>query len=369
MPRTPAPGRPALSALPDIVLGELERAPRGVVVLAVDGLSHAAAVTGWAGAELTGLDSTFPSTSTTGWLTAVTGVGPDRHGVPGMVYRVPGEGTLVYAVTGRVLARGPADPDGDRRLVVPQRTVFDRAAEAGVTCLALPREIGWLPGPWARALLRGARVVRGPAESVLADQCADPPRLAAAVGEQVELALAEAPAGRPSLLWVYVNLDDHIHRHGYDDALLAAVAHLGRSAARWSARGWTVLAHADHGQVRCQPDPVLVRAWSDVDTPADCHLPAGGAGRVRWLYPRPERAQAVHERLVAALAGTADVLTGQQLEGLGLAGGDGALRGRVGAVVAVARDARFPIPDPGLGWEHGGIDEEERLVPLATWRA
>jgi type I phosphodiesterase/nucleotide pyrophosphatase len=363
-----APGAPrrTLATLPDAVLGELDRARRGVVVLAVDGLSYPAAAAGWTGAQLAGLDSTFPSTSTTGWLTAVTGVGPEGHGVPGMVYRVPGRGTLVYAVTGRVLARGPADPQGDRRLVVPRRTVFERAAQVGVRCIALPREIGWLPGPWARALLRGAVPLRGPERSACASQAADPVRLAAAVADQVAPVLAEAPTGR-TLLWVYVNLDDYIHQHGYDDAVLAAVARLGEHAERWYAQGWTVLAHSDHGQVACTPDPALALAWSGVDTREDCYLPSGGAGRVRWLYPRPERAEAVRDRLVAALGDSAEVLDTARLDALGL-GGQGALTGRVGAVVVVARDGRFPVPDAGLGWEHGGLDEGERLVPLATWR-
>jgi hypothetical protein len=375
--------RASLSTLPETMLAELARARRGLVVLAVDGLSHAAArAGGWAGTDLTGLDSTFPSTSTTGWLTALTGVGPGRHGVPGMVYRVPGRGELVYAVTGQVLARGSADAGADPRLVVPHPTVFDRASEVGVNCVALPREIGWLPGPWARALLHGARVVRGPDGGALAGQAADPPRQAAVACAQVDRVLDEVQAGEKTLLWVYLNLDDHVHRHGYDEAALAAVASLGEYAERWCARGWTVLGHADHGQVPSRPDPELCRAWSGVDNPVDCHLPGGGAGRVRWLYPRAGREEAVRDRLAAALGDAAVVLTPARLRALWLApesgpgaGGcpgaeaGGVLRGRVGVVVALARDDRFPIPDAALGWEHGGIDEAERVVPLATWRS
>jgi Type I phosphodiesterase / nucleotide pyrophosphatase len=359
--------RTGLGTVPNTMLTELGRARRGVVVLAVDGLSYSAAVAGgWDRAELTGLDSTFPSTSTTGWLTALTGVGPDRHGVPGMIYRVPGRGMLLNAVTGRVLARGPADP-GDRRLVVPQPTVFDRAGEAGVTCVAVPREIGWLTGRWAAALLHGALLVQGPDSAALTVEAADPARLAGAVAAQIARVLADLPPGEPALLWVYVNLDDHVHRHGYDDAVLAAVTRLGDDAERWCAQGWTVLGHSDHGQVRCVPDPELRLAWSRIDNPVNCYLPAGGAGRVRWLYVRPERRDAVRNRLATALGDAGEVLTADRLAALGLAGDT--LRGRVGDLVVLATSERFPVPDETLRWEHGGTDEEERLVPLAIWRS
>jgi hypothetical protein len=347
----------ALADVPGVLLDELARARRGVVVLAVDGLSHGAAVAaGWQGAELRTLASTFPSVSATAWLTAVTGVGPRRHGVPGAVYRVPGQGTLVDAITGRVLASGPADPDGDTRPVLPHPTVFDRAGERGYACRAVAREIGWLSSPWARALLHGTTAVEARAPQELAAQAADPAQLAAAVAEDVESALTTERA----LIWVYVNLDDHVHGHGYDAAAVDAMHRLGERAAAWAERGWTVVSHADHGQVPCRADAGLAEAFSLVDDPEECYLPSGGAGRVRWLYPKPGRAEVVRERLAVALGDCATVRTTDPAD---------ALRGRVGTVVAVAADARFPVPVPGLHFEHGGCDPDEATVPLAVWRS
>jgi hypothetical protein len=45
----------------------------------------------------------------------------------------------------------------------------------------------------------------------------------------------------------------------------------------------------------------------------------------------------------------------------------GALPGRVGPVVAIAASPRFPVPDPTLRYEHGGLDDDEMHVPFAVW--
>lgn len=357
-PPATVPSHPSLGDVPQLLVDELAAAHRGVLVLALDGVGHGPAAEVWHPAELTGLTSTFPSTSSTAWLTALTGAGPGEHGVAGMVYRVGGG--LVYAVTGAPLA----GTLGEEPLLETHRTVFERAAEAGVRCLALGRELTHLPGPWAPAVLRGCELAPCPPAAALAAQAADPEALVAAVAAGVDQAL---PAdGRPTLLWVYVNLDDHIHRHGYDRSLLAALERIERDAERWARHGWTVISHADHGQVPCAADPELVRAWAAIDVPADCALPSGGAGRVRWLHPRPGRRDALHARLADALGDAAVVLTAAELTDRGLV--SGLQRRRIGDVVAIAADERFPVPDPAYRFEHGGLHPDELVIPFAVWR-
>jgi hypothetical protein len=215
-----------------------------------------------------------------------------------------------------------------------------------------------LTGPWAPAVLAGCERVTVTDPSRLAGQAADPPALVDGVAGDVTEVLA---AAGPMLLWAYVNLDDYVHRHGYDDAVRTALTRLAGHAERWAADGWTVLAHADHGQVRCDPDPDLVRAFAAVDNPADCLVPAGGAGRIRWLYPKPGRTERVADRLAAALGDVALVRPASEVPELS------ALTGRVGPVVAIAASPRFPVPDPTLRYEHGGLDDDEMHVPFATW--
>lgn len=364
--------RQSLAIVPDLVLAELAAASRGVIVLGVDGLPLATAARCWHSAALGCLTSTFPTASAPAWLTALTGADPGEHGVPGMVYRLPGRAGLVLAITGRPLDHpgdGGPGPDPGTVAATPL-TVFERAAALGARTLAVGRELDALPGPWAAALLRGAAqpLARPGAADRFRAEAADPAAAVRATAADIEQLLARCPAGRPALLWGYLNLDDYLHRHGPDGAVAAAAGRLDEVATGWADRGWTVLAHSDHGQVRCVRDPDLERAWAELDTPRWCELPGGGAGRVRWLHPRPGRAGELAGRLAAALGDAALVLDPADLDRLGLLRHTPAVRERLGTVVAVAATDRFPPPDPALRWEHGSTHPDEMLVPLAAWR-
>jgi hypothetical protein len=322
----------SLAEIPSRLEDALRSARRGVIVLAVDGLSSDVAKQSWLSASLSTLSSTVPSTSATAWLTALTGVPAGVHRVPGMVYR-NGSG-LVHAIKGM-----PAIPD------LP--TVLERH---GATVLA--RELDLLEGTWAQALLRGCTRIPSPPRHKLTAQAEDPPLLVANVVADLDKALDET-----RFLWTYVNIDDHVHQNGYDESVHEAMIRLDAHASRWAAQGWTVVAHSDHGLVPVDPDPTLVEAW-DAIVREECVIPSGGAGRIRWLYPKADRLEAVFDRVAATLGSTATVHH---------AGDLGLPQPEAGPVVAVAASPRFPVPDPSARYEHGGLSREEIDVPYAVW--
>jgi hypothetical protein len=356
--------------LPEVIERRLRAASRGVVVLAVDGLSYEAAGQTLPHAHLQPLRSTFPSTSTTAWLTAVTGVDAGEHGVVGMVYRAPGADRVTHLVSGRAMAfdRQNQTMDhqknvGEGELVRRVPTLFDRCAAAGIPALAVGAELQQLSGAWVTALLHGAHTV----PSTDTAPSADPQAVVERTVREVEAVLAAPGPAAPCLVWAYVNLDDHIHRAGYDHRLRASVRLLDAAASRWADAGWSVLAHADHGLAPVAPRADLMEAWARLDSPGYCAMPGGGAGRVRWLYPLPGGERRLAERLADALGDHALVLTPDDLDRRGLLPASPAVRERIGAVVAVAASPGFPVPDPGLAWEHGALTEAETLVPLASW--
>lgn len=349
--------------VPEVVERCLSTAPRGLCVLAVDGLSYAVAEPALSHARTRPLRSTFPSTSTTAWLTAVTGAAPSRHGALGMVYRAPDADCVTHLVTGGTYAFGPATPPKNP-LLHGGPTLFDRAAAAGRTALVVGAELERLTGEWVEALLHGARIVPSSATELGTDPVAVVERTV----REVEAVLAD-PHDVPPLIWAYVNLDDHIHLSGYDDRLHASLRLLDTAASRWADAGWSVLAHADHGQVPAAPKAELLDAWARLDAPAHCRMPGGGAGRVRWLYPRPGHEQELADALSDALGDHALVLTPDALAERGLLAATPVVRERIGAVVALATSAAFPVPDPSVAWEHGSLSDDEMLVPLAAWNA
>ncbi|SER60250.1 hypothetical protein SAMN05216188_11358 [Lentzea xinjiangensis] len=324
----------SLAEIPSRLDHALSGADRGVIVLTVDGLSSDVAKQTWLSASLSTLSSTVPSTSATALLTALTGVSADVHRVPGTVYR-NGSG-LVHAINGT-----PAIP------VLP--TVLQRH---GATVLA--RELDLLEGTWAQALLRGCTRVPSSPRHKLAAQAEDPPLLVANVVADLDKALPDS-----RFLWTYVNVEDHVRSNGYDESVHEAMLRLDAHASRWAAAGWTVVAHSDHGQVAVDPDPALVEAW-DAIVREECEIPSGGAGRTRWLYPKPDRVDAVFDRVATVLGATATVHHATDL---------GLPQPETGPVVAVAASPAFPIPDPSAKFEHGGLSRDEIDVPFAVWHA
>ncbi len=379
LPDAVAPhARQSLTQVAARVLAALDQAELGVIVLGIDGLGWDMAAHNWRDSQLSCLTSTFPSISTTAWTTALTGVGVGEHGVVGMVYRLPDHDLIVDAAFARPHRWGTqgASNESDAALgralthvVRYQPTLFERATAKGAHCVALARELDTLPGPWARTVLRGARRGCDQARDAAgyAAEAGDPLRLVRTVRADVEATLAAGDARRPILLWVYVNLDQHLHAKGYDNAAAEAVLEIEKIACDWAARGWIVIAHSDHGLVPAVLDPELVKLWDRLDSPAFCRLPSGGAGRTRWLYTLADKTAEVMSALRAGMADKAFIVSREELIGIGVFPDNPAIRERVGEVIAIARGPAFPHLDADAKFDHGALSVAEMLVPLATW--
>ncbi len=350
-----------LHAVAPFVVRSLSESQRGIVILALDGLPYAPAEHAFRSAAVQAARSTFPSTSVTAWLTSVTGTDVAEHGAVGMALRVPGTDRVASLVTG--------DADGwDDRVPAPaglvrsQPTIFDAARAAGADALLWAPDLEPLAGPWIQALSRGADFLpSGYADDLTADPVEAVRRTIAAVDRTL------TAAHRPTLLWAYVNLDDHLHAYGADDAIAESLRLLDSAAQRWARAGWRIVAHSDHGQARVDPRPDLQEAWARLATPKYCRAPAGGAGRVRWLYPHPDRADQVAAELADALGEQADVVAFDDLAGRGLMTANAALRERVGEVVAIAAGAGFPVFRASDAYDHGSTTPEEATVAFAVW--
>jgi hypothetical protein len=341
-----------------------------LIVLAVDGLSHEAARAAWSSPDLlVPLTSTFPSVSGTAWITAATGLAVEEHLVPGVVYRLPESGALYHSYADRELA--VEDPPAPQRPAAgrppgPWPTVFTDLAALGMDAVALPGDMGPWPAPLRRAVLAGARVA-GDGVSWESLRLA-PPTMVAAVVSEVDAALAARRPGAPLFLWAYVNVDDAIHRTGYDEAVAAALGLLEEAAQKWRRRGHAVAAHGDHGLVPYDPAPGAAAAFAAANAPDLCRLPPGGAGRVLWSYPRPGRDGELLARLADALGDCALVVPAEELAAWGLFGWNAGLAARLGAVCAVATTAGFPAPPAeGKRFEHGSFTAPEMLTALAVW--
>jgi len=313
----------------------------------VDGVGLSIAEACWPGARCESLVTTFPSTSTTAWLTALTGAGLEQHLVPGMVFHV--DGSPVNAVA--------AGPDN---MLGPVESVFSRLHAAGVRSSVIPGVLTDYPGPWSRALWQGASIV--PSTRPVATP-PDPRDTASESVADVDAALSLGA----DLVVAYVDIDAAVHQEGYTDRVRQALAILDSAAIRWRKQDVLTMALSDHGAVEVRPDDAVVRRWTAVADSGLCDPVGGGAGRVRWLHSCPGQ----HERLLElarhALGDVAWVASKWEVAQSGLWPASESLLRRVGDVVAVAMAPAFPVLLEDMRYEHGSITPMEMLVPFAVW--
>lgn len=346
-----------MTAVPSIVsfraqVRDLLAAPatagRHVIVLGVDGIPCDLARRAWRGAQVREARSVFPTTSSTAWLSALTGARVDEHGVPGVMFAAPDAGDALIDVYTYQGSLGVA-PDGD---------LFSDAARAGYTPVAILGDLEDTHCTWRDWLVHRAQRVGGHRFFSGPDATSDPD----ALGQRLEAAVAHALAAHPGpcLVWCFLDADRHIHRHGYDDALLGFLARLDAIAGAWARDGAVVLAHSDHGLVPTQHDPAIAGTIDRVAAAHGCAL--GGAGRTRWLYAAPDREDRVRSELARQLPATVRIDPADAWFAPG-----SLARRRVGSIVLIAEGEGF-LAAEGVRFEHGSVTARELSVPIAAWR-
>lgn len=332
---------------------------RHVVVLLVDGLgarllaAHAADAPFLAPrvAHQT-IPTVFPSTTVSALASLGTGLLPGAHGMVGSTFLLP--------ETGQVLAPLQWGDDPHPLAVLPQTTVFERAARAGISVAAVGPSAYERSG-LTRSALRGAAY-----------------RSADDVAARIRMVREACSVGERSLTYAYwPELDRIGHGSGVRSeawrSALRRADDLARSIAEAMPPESLLVVTADHGMVdvteriAIEGDPAL-RAGIAV---------IAGEPRVRHVYVEggPAAAQAVHMRWRERLAGKATVLSREEVADRGLLGPlDGDLADRVGDLVAIAHGevVLASVTDPtvsGLVGQHGALSEEEMLVPAIVVRA
>jgi hypothetical protein len=169
-----------------------------------------------------------------------------------------------------------------------------------------------------------------------------------------------------TVTWGYLDLDRHVHRHGFDPLIRAAATGLDRLARRLRDRGAAVLLFSDHGLTPNRASADTLGAWQAATSERWCRLPAGGAGRTRWIYPYPRYEDRLAGRLARDLADA--IVTGPgQLADWGLVEDGCVGQRRLGEIVLLACGVDFPVPDATSTYEHGSMTADEVVVPMAIW--
>ena len=307
------------------------------------------------------LTSVFPPTTTTALATLSTGASPLVHGVLGYTLFLQDPGAVVNMIR---LATPGAASDSLQNLglkaeeFLPVPTLYQRLSQAGVpTILFLPKFI--MDSGLSQILYQGV------SETVPYISPSD-----------LFMLLREA-LSRPgrALLGVYWPTSDSLaHLYGPSSPAFAVEVatffRLLREEFLSRVRDVTVIITSDHGFVDIDPQKDIVSCPEHEVLKAGLLCPPVGDARAAYLYLRRGHEGAVREFLTSRypedfLVMTSEEALAQGLWGLEEAGPEA--RARLGDLVAIARKKRliiWPKEEFKLRGMHGGLTEEELLVPL-----
>jgi hypothetical protein len=302
------------------------------------------------------LTAGFPSTTVTSLGSIGTGLPPGLHGLLGYQVAIPGADRLLNSLRWDQAV----DPLGWQ----PARTVFERAATAGVS-VSHVSSAHFRDGGFTRAALRGARYL-----------AAESP------GERVARAVEALATADRSLVYVYYgDLDSTGHRRGCEsDAWALQLAYadlmvrqLAEQVAERVPGGVALFVTADHGMV-----DVPGHLRFDFDTEPELRTGVallGGEARARHVYTRPGAEADVLAVWRETLGEGFWVYPREEAVEAGWFGPvDGAMLPRIGDVVAAAAGAGAVVAtgaepaESGLVGMHGSMTPAEQLIPLLEFR-
>jgi predicted AlkP superfamily pyrophosphatase or phosphodiesterase len=369
----------ALPPLPQDLWSEWVPGLRRVVLVILDALGYRMLQRMWAtgagqafsdlaeAGRLIPITSVFPSTTDAALLSLSTGRPPAEHGWLAYTMYLRELGVAANAIllspvwtrkTDQLLDWG-LDP----ATLIPVPRLAERLASMGISTGAVFYS-GFRGTGFSTMLYKGVAEQRGHL-------------LSSDLWVQLRHLLAETRGNRAFITAYWSGLDTLAHAYGPDTDLWEAefhtVSHLlsQQFLASLSAidrQGTLLLITADHGQIRIPPEQILS---ADQDPELSRHLmvPIMGESRAAFLHPRPGRTQALRDFLEATYPNWFVVRDSVEVLESGLMGKPIAdeTYARAGELIVLPRGTRAlqqTQPSVPLLGRHGGLSQEEMLVPL-----
>lgn len=327
---------------------------RHIIILGIDGIPYNLAVRTWGHAKTEKMTSVFPTTSSSAWLSSLSGMDVDSHGIPGVIIKVPdGGGELINVFE----YKGPA-------IDFAIENIFSDAVRFGYTPLSVIGDLEDYDCSWRDLLLRHSKRISGHRFYTTGGPGYALPDLTflhCYLKQVILQSLKSFSRTSPCLLWVFIETDRHIHRFGYDEHVNYFLELIERTAIELMEMNAVVIAHSDHGLTRTSHDPRFQKFLEHLSERYHCSV--GGAGRTRWLYPQPGTEPQLTDELASHLpssvriADATDIFTAGSLS-----------LNRVGKIMLIAEGEEFLTPH-GYTFDHGSSLACEVGVPFSVWHS
>lgn len=331
----------------------LQEIPSDIVVFAVDGISFELAKSNWVSAEIVEMRSTFPSTSSTAWLSSLAGSSPEQHGVPGVEFIQKPAGATINVFSAQDLE------------ILDSGNLFSDVKQVGYSPWVTLGDLTTIESKWKNVLTGSANLV--PDKLVVSDfievldngaKYLNFERLLTEVEYGVELVKQNSELG-PVFHWLFIDIDSYVHRNGYDSSVIQFLFELDQYATKLVRDGCAVIAYSDHGLVPTSHDNLIAELFCKICVDFACNM--GGAGRTRWFYTGDDSVEQVMEILREHARGSFDVYRRSELFEE-----DSRFAFRIGEVVVVATEERF-ITENEFKYDHGSMLLAEMQIPFANW--
>jgi len=317
------------------------------------------------------ISSVFPSTTTTALATLHTALSPQEHGILG--YRLF---LKEFGLIANMIRLSPiGDPTDDRLFELglrPQKflghlTLPERLKKGGIRSYVLIKR------PYARSGL--SRMLNPQAARIV-------PFTNSSDMSVIIRKLLERPAERAFLFVYWDALDEIAHLHGpeseeWDAELISLSDALKRSClGRLRAPLWEetlFFITSDHGQLRVLPKREVIRLSRYPKLKRALALPPTGEYRATYLYAKPGRLDELKAGLMKRFGDRLVALRSAEALEAGLFGGGqpkDETPDRIGDLIVVPKGPQalyWPHDDFRLIGRHGGLTDEEMLVPLLTF--
>jgi hypothetical protein len=190
----------------------------------------------------------------------------------------------------------------------------------------------------------------------------DPEANAACLAKQIEERVKEHIREGESFCCVaFLNCVRYISQHGYSKPINNAICEFAKRMCllRSQFNNVAILAVADHGMIQQKPTLKIPLIVDQEILTLSRHKP-GGAGRILFFYPKEGCFLSMWALLEQRIGENGKLYSReeyiQKYYGTGVYGPE-----RIGDIVAVALNERFPSASIHDAFEHGGLHEEEML--------
>lgn len=321
------------------------------------------------------LTSTFPSTSISSWASMFLGLHPNEHGFYGPAFyekelnKVIGLVNSVIYSDNVVTSPFPLELANSIRLTPPEATTIFEKLEANNWDTYLMLDYALAKSyVWIQEITRGTHLVKN---FFSENKYYEFPEMLTE-GLNITEELIHNLKDNNNLIWSFINFDPYVHNFHLPadkkDYIFKTIAEFIRKLnIVFHKEKWCVLIVSDHGQIIQDINSNQIEQYNSlINNNLTFKYPQGGAGRVRWTYPKAGKEDYVFERVKDIVGNDGIILHKEELWEKKLFPTKTHFKDyRVGEIIALANNHQFPSYGHTLFAEHGSITEREMFVPFA----